>query len=137
MITNIEKHDIFEASPHHILFAVNKEGLNDAGFAGQVADLWPGLNGMALELGQTASFKHPAVNSTFHALCVHHLGVGGWKETPFLVSMALSGLQIGHGQRVGMVMAGSGPVGQAQGADVLEILNAVAKSGLKIEVYYR
>lgn len=44
MIIDRVRGDIFKAPQRHIAFAVNTQGYNDAGFAGQVAKkIWPEL----------------------------------------------------------------------------------------------
>lgn len=77
MIHNRVRGDIFAASQKHIAFAVNTDGYNDAGFAGQVSSrMWPKLaNTGGNKLGDVLTHKHDG--KTYYALVCHSLDRGG------------------------------------------------------------
>ena len=79
MVVKTVQDDIFNSEAKHIAFAVNTEGYNDAGFAGQVSSkYWNELaNCGSHELGTVLSKK--VGDKTFHALVCHSLK-NGWGE---------------------------------------------------------
>ena len=135
MVVKQVRGDIF-SSPHpHIVFAVNTEGYNDAGFAGAVSGrYWSELaNTGKKKLGDVL---HKTVgDKTFHAVVCHSLDRGGWDNTPQIVEKALNELDIPKDETVGVVLMGSGMIGQMQGADVRAILSAMERSKKSVTVY--
>lgn len=134
MIIDTRRGDIFESPFTHIIFAVNTEGINDAGFAGQVAcRTWPELANIgACPLGSQMDHKD-GDGRVFHALCVHSLKANGWIQAPQAITKALDACDLP--EQSAMVLAGSGAVGQIQGADVYAILGGIARSRHKIVIY--
>lgn len=137
MIINRVRGDIFEASQKHIAFAVNTEGYNEAGFAGQVSSrIWPKLtNTGGNELGEVLTHKNSS--KTYHALVCHSLEPGGWNDTPRVVRECLDKIDVPDGEEIAVVLMGSGPVGMMQGADVEAILAGMQNSKKKLVVYTR
>ena len=67
MIVDTIRGNVFDTPHNHIAFAVNTEGYNDAGFAGQVSRQWKELSSTGgNKLGEVLSKK--IGNKTFHAL---------------------------------------------------------------------
>jgi len=135
MIVDTVRGDIFESEFDIILFAVNTEGHNDAGFAGQVSGrYWPDLaNTGPKDLGEVLT--HRCGGRVYHALVCHSLGIGGWDHTPRAITECLDSLVLPVDSA--MVFAGSGPIGQMQGADTWAILGGIARSKHRIVVYTR
>ena len=84
MIVDMIRADVLKAPQRHIVFAVNMEGFNDVGFAGQVSSrFWQELASTGpKKLGEVMT--HEAGDHTFHAVVCHSLGKGGWQQTPEL-----------------------------------------------------
>lgn len=140
MITKLERGNIFEKrSGNHIFFAVNKEGYNDAGFAGLVSSqYWPELsNTGGNELGECLHFHYRKDENDlsgihFHA-CVCHSLEDGWFAAPAYVIKCLGELP---DELISAVLMGNGFVGKMQGADVEQIKAAFRLSNRKVEVFY-
>ena len=137
MIINRVRGDVFSASQKHIAFAVNTEGYNDAGFAGQVSSrIWPKLASTGgNELGEVLTHKNGS--KTYHALVCHSLESGGWNDTPRVARECLDKIDVPDGEEIAVVLMGSGPVGLTQGADVDAILAGLQNSKKKLVVYTR
>lgn len=135
MVVKTTRGNVFNTSHKHIAFAVNVEGYNDAGFAGQVASKFrPELaNTGGNKLGEVISFE--ANGKTFHALVCHSLERGGWTETPKYAEQCLNMLDVPEDETIAVVLMGAGPVGQMMGADVKAIAEAMDRSKKKLEVY--
>ena len=126
-------------SPHtHIVFGVNKEGYNDAGFAGAVSSNdWPELaNTGEQELG---TVLHKSVEGrTYHAIVCHSLR-GGWDGAPDAIERGINALidsgTVSPDEEIGCVLIGAGMIGQMQGADVSAIVDAMKRSKATIVVY--
>ena len=137
MIVNRVRGDIFTASQKHIAFAVNTQGYNDAGFAGQVSGgIWPELaNTGGNQLGEVLA--HKAGAKTYYALVCHSLDRGGWRDTPRIARECLDKITVPKNEVIAIVLMGSGPIGVAQGADVEAILASMEQSKKKLVVYTR
>lgn len=136
MIVGTVRGDIFESRYSHIVFAVNTQGHNDAGFAGQVARrFWTELTSTGPKhLGDHLTHKGDD-GRFYYALVCHSLESNGWDDTPETITKSLDEIELP--ELSAMVLAGSGPVGQMQGADVFAILGGIARSKHKIVVYTR
>lgn len=136
MIIKKEKGNIFGTSCKHIVFAVNTEGINDSGFAGQVsANYWPALAHIGPKpLGTVLSFKKDG--KTFHAIVCHSLK-WGWKEAPMAVEQCLSALDISNDEPIASVQIGGRLIGQMSGADFPAIIQAMERSKKSIILYMR
>ena len=134
MITDTVKGNVFEAPHAHIAFAVNTEGFNDAGFAGQVARNWTELaNTGGNQLGEVLT--HEVNGKTFHALVCHSLGGNGWSKTAQTVTQCLDTLDVPDNETIAVVLMDAGMVGQMGGADVFSILGGMARSKKRVAVY--
>lgn len=137
MIVDKIRGDIFASSRRHIAFAVNTEGYNDSGFAGQVCRrVWPELRCTGGNL-MGEILTREAGEKTYYALVCHSLTPGGWRETPRVVRELFDSLVVPDDEEIAVVLMGSGPVGVMQGADVPAILGAMARSKKRLAVYTR
>ena len=137
MIVGMFRGDIFKTSCCHIAFAVNTEGLNDAGFAGAVSSrYWPELADTGeKKLGEVMCKKSKKEKKTFHALVCHSLDDGGWKGTAETVTKCLDSLDVPDDETIAIVLMGAGLIGQMGGADVFSILGGMARSKKRVTVY--
>ena len=114
MIVNITRGDVFQSPHRYIVFAVNTEGYNDAGFAGAVSSrYWPDLANIENKLGTV--LRHNAGDKTFWALVCHSLGVNGWKQTDETVMRCLDKIEVADSETIAIVLMGAGMVGQMGG----------------------
>ncbi|MFA6252129.1 MAG: hypothetical protein WCX74_01900 [Candidatus Paceibacterota bacterium] len=136
MIIKEEKGNIFGTSCKHIVFAVNTEGINDSGFAGQVSDnYWPELAYVGPKpLGTVLSLQEEGI--TFYAIVCHSLKEG-WKEAPKVIEDCLNNLDTPDGEPIASVQIGGGLIGQMSGADFPAIIQAMEHSKKSIILYTR
>ncbi len=137
MIVNQVHGDIFAAPQKHIAFAVNTQGYNDDGFAGQISSrIWPMLaNTGGNRLGEVLTYKH--YDKTYHALVCHSLDPGGWNDTPRIARECLDKIYLPDDEEIAIVLMGSGPLGMMQGANVKAILTGMEQSNKRLVVYTR
>lgn len=135
MIIDTVRGDIIASAHKHIAFAVNAEGDNDAGFSGLVlSHFWPELASTGgNKLGDVISKR--CGDRTFHALVCYDFYATGWTRTPELVQACLDRLDIPDTQTIGIVLVGSGMVGQMGGADVYSILGGIARSNKRVVIH--
>jgi hypothetical protein len=136
MIAQRIRGNVYKADQKHIVFGINTEGYNDAGFAGQVArKVNPKLaNTGGNQLGEALSFEGD--NKTFHAVVCHSLSENpGWSKTPEVIEKALNELDTPEGEPIAVVLMGGGMIGQMMGADVDANLKAMERSSKEVYVY--
>jgi len=121
MLVKTVQGDIFNSEAKHIAFAVNKEGYNDAGFAGQVSSkYWNELANCGLhEIGTVLSKK--VGDKTFHALVCHSLE-NGWGENQAEVIKECFDKIPTNGEPVATIAIGTGFVGMMSGANFRQII---------------
>lgn len=137
MIKSQVSGDVFQSPQKHIVFAVNMEGNNDAGFAGQVSRhirpelVYTGGN----KLGDIISFT--SQGKTFHAIVCHSLHSEiGWKQAPEIIEQCLNRLEeVPDDEPIAVVLMGGGFVGQMMGADIRANLAAMQRSKKTVVVY--
>lgn len=139
MIHDLIRGDVFAAEERAIVFAVNTEGHNDAGFAGLVSSrYWPELASTGpKELGTmlTRDVEYPSgAPLTLAAVVCHSLGDAGWAEAPVHIEAALNQLGLVEFPAA-VVLMGAGMIGQMQGADVFANLGAIARAERACRVY--
>jgi hypothetical protein len=134
--------DVFGTPCRYIAFAVNSEGYNDAGFAGQVAlRYWPELENTGHQTLGTVLRKevnHPdgkGKKLTFLAFVCHSLAENGWAKTPEIVKKCLDEQDVPKGEKMAIVLMGAGVVGRIQGANVDAIVDAMDQSNKELIVY--
>lgn len=133
MIVAKVKGDIFTTKDKHIIFALNKEGFNDCGFAGQVAKrgfteiIDTGGNKLGEILSKTID------NITYHGIVCHSLENGGWNNSANIILTALN--KMDFDDNASIVTIGGGFVGIMQGAPYEDILSAFDTSNKKLTVW--
>lgn len=140
MIHDLIRGDVFAADERLIVFAINTEGHNDAGFAGLVSTrYWPRLaNTGPQELGSVLT-QHLVMASgaplNLAAIVCHSLGDAGWATAPEHIEAGLNQLEIAPDMTAAVVLMGSGMIGQMQGADVFANLGAIARAKRPCRIY--
>jgi hypothetical protein len=131
--------DIFKASCRHIVFAVNVEGRNDEGFAGQVSDIYPELaHTGGNRMGEIITLGRKDQEKIFHAIVCHSLSAyPGWSRAPEIIEDCLNWLDIPDDEPIAVVLMGGGAIGKEMGADVQANLAAMERSKKTVIVYSR
>src|SRR5438445_3318761 len=112
MIVGKKIGNVITGSERHVAFAVNSEGYNDVGLAGNIAyQYWPEFASTgAIRMGEILS--KDTGNKVFHALVVHsRLRSGGWKDAPRHIEACFNKLQIPDDEEVASVAMGAGLIG--------------------------
>ena len=133
MIIKTIDEDIFKTKMNHITFAINKEGINDSGFARKVSeDYWPELRYCGQnELGNVIS---KTINGkTFHALVCHSLDQGWGCNQRRIIEKCFN--NIDTDEQIASVAIGNGFVGFLSGADIKQILCGMYDSDKEIVLY--
>ncbi len=126
--------DVTQSPEKHVAFAVNSEGYNDAGLAGNIAyNYWPELVSTGpIRMGEILS--KDTGKKVFHALVVHSLNEG-WKNAPSHIEACFNELQIPTDEEVASVAMGAGMIGMLSGANPAENLAAMERSNKSIAIY--
>ena len=121
MIVKTLPKDILKTDIKHIAFAINKEGYNDAGFAGQVSYIyWPELaNIWENEIGTVLSRKFE--NKVFHAVVCHSLKEGWGNNQRETIRKCFDNIP-SNGEPIATIAIGTGLIGQLSGANFPQIL---------------
>lgn len=133
MIINYQQgKDILKNGEKWIAFAVNTEGINDAGFAGLVSSkYWPELSDIGpCQLGTV--LKKECNGVTFFALVCHSLE-DGWKNQTKVIKDCFD--KIGGDAPVASISIGTGLIGVLSGADFKQIKAGMEASKTKIILY--
>jgi hypothetical protein len=132
MIIKRVKGDVLASDHKHVAFAVNVEGVNDAGFAGAVSrGFWPELMFCGAQpLGKVMTKE--SGGKTFHAIVCHSLEKGGWAEAPAIVRKAMDSIAPDD---FACVAIGGGLIGKLMGADTDDIIAAIDESPKKVTLY--
>src|SRR5689334_16049107 len=127
MIVGRKVGDVIQGAEKHVAFAVNTEGHNDAGLAGNIAfNHWPELVSTGpIRMGEILS--KDTGSKIFHALVVHSLRQG-WAEAPQHIEACFNELHIPTDEEIATVAMGAGLIGQMSGADVAANLAAMERS---------
>lgn len=121
MIVKTSLNDVFESEAKHIAFAINTEGFNDSGFAGQVSSqYWNeiancGENPLGTVLSKTVG------NKTFHALVCHSLHANWGDNQAEIIKECFDKIP-SNGELVATIAIGTGLVGRLSGADFKQIV---------------
>ena len=134
MVVKTIQEDIFNTEAKHIAFAVNTEGYNDSGFAGQVSSkFW---NELAIcgehELGTVLSKQ--VGDKMYHALVCHSLH-NGWGENQAEIIRECFDQIPSNGEPVATIAIGTGFVGAMTGADFRQIVCGMHDSKQEILLY--
>ena len=134
MVVKTIQDDIFKSEAKHIAFAVNTEGFNDAGFAGQVTSTyWKelaicGEHEIGTVLSKTVGDK------TFHALVCHSLHNGGGDNQAEVIKECFDKIPA-NGEPIATIAIGTGFVGMISGADFKQIVCGMHDSQQQIQLH--
>lgn len=123
--------DVFTTEDSCIVFALNTEGYNDSGFAGQVAKRFfpeianTGGNRLGDVLSKTVGDK------TFYGIVCHSLH-DGWNGADKIILRALNEMK--H-QEASVIAIGTGFVGMVSGAPAKEIYRSFEECNKKLTLY--
>lgn len=134
MIVGRKVGDVIQGPERHVAFAVNTEGHNDAGLAGNIAfNHWSELAATGpIRMGEILS--KDTGGKVFHALVVHSLKEG-WSDAPQYIEACFNELHIPTDEEIASVAMGGGLIGQMSGADVAANLAAMERSDKSIVIY--
>lgn len=134
MVVKTIQEDIFNTEAKHIAFAVNTEGYNDAGFAGQVSSkYWNELaNCGKHELGTVLS--KTVGDKTFYALVCHSLD-NGWGDNQAEIIKECFDKIPSDGEPVATIAIGTGFVGMMSGANFRQIVCGMHDSKQEIMLH--
>lgn len=121
MVVKTVQDNIFNSEAKHIAFAVNAEGYNDSGFAGQVSrKYWNELaNCGEHEIGTVLS--KTIGDKTFHALVCHSLH-GDWGENQAEIIKECFDKIPADGEPIATIAIGTGLIGMLSGANFRQIV---------------
>ncbi len=121
MVVKTVRDNIFNSEAKHIAFAINTEGFNDSGFAGQITSTyWPELENCGEhELGTVIS--KTIGDKTFHALVCHSLN-NGWGDNQAEIIKKCFDLIPANGEPIATVAIGTGFGGRFGGANFRQIV---------------
>ena len=131
MIIKAVQDNIFNTDAKHIAFAINTEGINDAGFAGNISrKYWNelafcGYHDLGTVLSKTVDDK------TYHALVCHSLANGWGVNQEELIKNCFD-LIPSNGEEIATIAIGTGLIGIASGADFRKIICGMCDSNQKI-----
>ncbi len=134
MITQIINSDIFKGPYKHIAFAINTEGINDGGFAGQVASRYAPsfLDTGKRQLGEMVTAI--AGDRVFYGIVCHSpIYLNGWENAPEIITTCIDKISIN--EPIAAVLMGSGEIGRDSGSNVIANLKAIHQSKKSIALY--
>lgn len=131
MIIKTIQEDIFKSNAKHIAFAINTEGYNDSGFAGQISSLyWNELENCGQhEIGTVLS--KTIKDKTFHALVCHSLKEG-WGENQAKIIQKCFDKISANKEPIATIAIGTGLIGMLSGANFKQIVYGMHTSRQKI-----
>lgn len=134
MVVKTVQDNIFNSEAKHIAFAVNAEGYNDSGFAGQVSrKYWNELaNCGEHEIGTVLS--KTIEDKTFHALVCHSLH-GDWGENQAEIIKECFDKIPADGDPIATIAIGTGLIGKLSGANFRQIVCGMHDSTQQIMLY--
>lgn len=134
MIIKTVQDNILNTEAKHIAFAINSEGINDAGFAGIVSsNIWPELENCGQqEIGTVIS--KTLGDKTYHALVCHSL-YKGWGDNQSEVIKQCFDTINSNGEPIASIAIGTGFVGQLSGANFNQIACGMNDSNQQIILY--
>lgn len=134
MVVKTVQDNIFNSEAKHIAFAVNAEGFNDSGFAGQVSrKYWNELaNCGEHEIGTVLS--KTIGDKTFHALVCHSLH-GDWGENQAEIIKECFDKIPADGEPIATIAIGTGLIGMLSGANFRQIVCGMHDSTQQIMLY--
>ncbi len=132
MIIKTKKGDILKGNENRIAFAVNVEGVNDAGFAGMISKrFWPELADIGeTKLGTVLTKKVDGIE--FFALCCHSLETG-WDNQKEVIKECFDAIP--GDEPVASISIGTGLIGRFSGANFGLIKAGMEASNAEIILY--
>lgn len=132
IIKNRQGNDILNGGETRIAFAVNTEGINDAGFAGLVSRrYWPELANIGkCKLGTVLTKTTDGI--TFYALVCHSLE-DGWNNQTEIIKKCFDSIETD--ESIASISIGTGFVGVLSGADFGQIKEGMELSNKQIILY--
>lgn len=132
MIIKTKNGDILKGNEKRIAFAINSEGINDAGFAGMISNrFWPELANIGeTKLGTVLTKKLDGIE--FFALCCHSLK-DGWNNQQKIIKECFDAIP--GDEPVASISIGTGLVGILSGANFDLIKEGMEASKKKIILY--
>lgn len=135
IIKEIRGNVLLDAKEKHIAFAVNTEGINDAGFAGTVSQLWPeiahcGPRRIRTVISQEVDLEDGPI--TFHGLVCHSLNDGWGDSYTYLLDCLNS---IPTNEPIAIIQIGAGMIGSMQGANCFKLKKAMQDSTKQLVLY--
>jgi hypothetical protein len=133
MIITEKKGDIFTTEDKHIVFALNTNGYNDGGFAGQVAKrgFTEILNTGGNQLGEVLEKTIDGI--TYHGIVCHSLEPGGWAESPEIILKALN--EMTFDDNASIVAIGAGFISALSGAPWDRIKESFNKCNKRLTIW--
>ena len=134
MVVKTVQDDILKSEAKHIAFAINMEGINDAGFAGKISnEYWPelkfcGYHEIGTVLSKTVNDK------TFHALVCHSLQ-NGWGEDQAEVIKECFDSIPANNETIATIAIGTGFIGMMSGANFRQIVCGMHDSKQQIMLH--
>ncbi len=129
--------DIFSGEEKVVVFAINKEGYNDSGFAGKVAQkYWPELaNTGEQEIGTI--LEKEVDGKRYIGIVCHSLreGWGTREEQTKIIKECFDKIQVNDGEKIASLAIGNGLIGQMSGAEYGAILEGIRQSNKDVSVY--
>lgn len=133
MLVKAVKENIFNTEAKHIAFAINTEGFNDAGFAGQVSERWSDLaNCGKNRIGTVISKKIDG--KTYHALVCHSLKEGWGDNQAETLKDCFDSIP-SNGGAIATIAIGTGLIGMLSGANFGQIVCGMHDSSQNIILY--
>lgn len=134
MVIKAVQNNVFKAKENHIAFAVNTEGVNNCGFAGQVSDrYWNELADCGPQ--QLGTVLSKQINGkTFHALVCHSLSEGWGENQADIIKECFDKIPSNE-EPVATIAIGTGFIGIISGADFSQIVCGMHDSHQQIVLY--
>lgn len=124
--------NILDSDAKHIVFAINKEGYNDTGFAGEISkEYWEGLQKYSSDrFGKV--FSKTIGDKTFYAIVCYSIDEGWPDNTREIIKESFDKIQ-SNGEPIDTIPIGTRYTEKLTGADFKEIVNGMQDS--KQEIY--
>lgn len=128
MLVNSINENVFNTKASHIVFAINKEGYNDAGFAGAVvAQGWKEIENCGKhEIGTVLS--KTIGDKTFHGIVCHSLNEGWGDNQVETIKNCFNNIPVDDDEPISSIAIGTGFVGRLSGANFKKIVRGMHES---------
>ena len=132
MLIKAVQDDVFNTEAKHIAFAINKEGYNDAGFAGVVvAKGWKEIENCGEhEIGTVLS--KTIGDKTFHGIVCHSLDEGWGDNQTETIRDCFNNIPVDDDEPIATIAIGTGFVGMLSGANFKKIARGMHESNKSV-----